>query len=374
MDTIILSAFLFVAQRAGGKAARPAPQGNMLVSLFLIFGLLVIFYLLIILPQRIKQKKQMEKADNLNEVTDPSSISRINCGQICPKCPKDRIGRWVYAVRGPESKVVQYHNWCGYYEIREDLEWDSLVKQYISAGAIRWPDKNQLILPSDLPPNTLKEIYKKRERVSFKTPIILLAIFLFFVVVLFIRKSMKENTGENTSFIKAESRRSYIENIKPLTITNEPTKAKRAAWEEFVEVTGQETEGKIVSVPEPGRYEIDYIEGIIYDTSEDKMRKAAYDIWGSDYDPEWKDYFVYSDTPGVKAVEALLIVDGEVGSANGKVCQFPDNERSVSIYIDKYVCFFRHEPFKEDINGNIYHGFQNNSGYWRFKISRKALD
>lgn len=197
MDTIIISAFLSLLEQASGQAARPAPQSGMFVSLSLIFGLLVIFYILIILPQRKKQKKQMEMAEKLNEIIDPSSIKRINCGQICPKCPKDRIGRWVYAIRGPEGKVVQYHNWCGYYEIREFLEWDSLVKQCIRAGAIRWPDKDQLILPSDLPPNALKEIYKKRTRVNFKTQIILYAIFLFFIVVLFIPKSTKENIGEN---------------------------------------------------------------------------------------------------------------------------------------------------------------------------------
>lgn len=141
-------------------------------------------------------------------------------------------------------------------------------------------------------------------------------------------------------------------------------------WQENIEVTGKEVEGKIVSVPKAGWYEISYVDGIIYDTPENKMRNVVYDIWGAEYDPEWKPYFIYSNVPGAKALEALVIVDGEVGSENGKVCQFPDRQKSFKIWVDKYVRFFRHEAFREDINGNKYWCFQNNYGSWRFGIRK----
>jgi len=63
---MILGTFLSIAQQAGGQGARPAaPQGNMLVGLLPIFGIFVIFYLLVIMPQRKKQKKHLEMVDNL---------------------------------------------------------------------------------------------------------------------------------------------------------------------------------------------------------------------------------------------------------------------------------------------------------------------
>jgi tetratricopeptide (TPR) repeat protein len=137
---------------------------------------------------------------------------------------------------------------------------------------------------------------------------------------------------------------------------------------DIIEVTGREVEGKVVFVPEPGWYEVIYIGGKIYDNPEEAARDAAWDIWGTGYDPAWKKYFKYSHIPGVNAMEALLIVDGEIGSGSEKVYQFPDNKNSVKIWINKYVRIFRHEPFRPDINGNIYWGFENNSGRWNFEI------
>ncbi len=56
---------LFAAAQAQSPAGQVAPQGNMLTALIpfvLVFG---IFYLLIILPQRKKQKKHMEAIEAL---------------------------------------------------------------------------------------------------------------------------------------------------------------------------------------------------------------------------------------------------------------------------------------------------------------------
>lgn len=62
---MILGAFLSLAQQAGGQAARPAPQSNMLTSLIPFILVFVIFYLLIIMPQRKKQKRHQEMVNNL---------------------------------------------------------------------------------------------------------------------------------------------------------------------------------------------------------------------------------------------------------------------------------------------------------------------
>ena len=56
---------LFAAQQGQVPAGQAAPQGNMLTALIpfvLVFG---IFYLLIILPQRKKQKKHQERIEAL---------------------------------------------------------------------------------------------------------------------------------------------------------------------------------------------------------------------------------------------------------------------------------------------------------------------
>jgi len=63
---MILGAFLSLAQQAGGQPGRPAvPQGNFLTALVPFILVFVIFYLLIIMPQRKKQKKHLEMVENL---------------------------------------------------------------------------------------------------------------------------------------------------------------------------------------------------------------------------------------------------------------------------------------------------------------------
>lgn len=124
---------------------------------YITFAIGVLILVIYIIAKAYKEKKQREAWEQLH-VIDPSSIRKINCGEICPQCPADIVGRWVYARPGPEGKVVQYHNRCGYYEIREDLDWLSFVQDYISAGAIRWPAGQQLILPNDLPPSAWQEM------------------------------------------------------------------------------------------------------------------------------------------------------------------------------------------------------------------------
>ena len=63
---MILGAFLSLAQQAGGQPGRqPVPQGNFLTALVPFILVFVIFYLLIIMPQRKKQKKHLEMVENL---------------------------------------------------------------------------------------------------------------------------------------------------------------------------------------------------------------------------------------------------------------------------------------------------------------------
>jgi len=62
---MILGAFLSLAQQVGGQASPPAPQSNMLTALIPFILVFVIFYLLIIMPQRKKQKRHMEMVGNL---------------------------------------------------------------------------------------------------------------------------------------------------------------------------------------------------------------------------------------------------------------------------------------------------------------------
>jgi len=61
----MIFSMLFAAQQGQAPAGQPMAQGNMLTALIpfvLVFG---IFYLLIILPQRKKQKKHMESIEAL---------------------------------------------------------------------------------------------------------------------------------------------------------------------------------------------------------------------------------------------------------------------------------------------------------------------
>jgi preprotein translocase subunit YajC len=59
-----LSAFFASAQQAA-PGARPSPQGSMLTALIPFVLVFAIFYLLIILPQRKKQKRHLEMVENL---------------------------------------------------------------------------------------------------------------------------------------------------------------------------------------------------------------------------------------------------------------------------------------------------------------------
>ncbi len=183
--------------------------------------------------------------------------------------------------------------------------------------------------------------------------------FLFaFIFLLLAISTIRKEARKDDKIPENQGQTVMIQNVPP----------SQMIWQEDVEVTGKEFEGKIVLVEEPGWYEIRYLGGGIYDTPEDKIRNTVYKIWGAGYDREWKPYFIYSNIPGVMGLEALLIVDGEVGSESGKVCQFPDGKTSFKIWVEKYVRFFRHEAFRPDINGNAYWCFQNNYGSWMFKI------
>jgi preprotein translocase subunit YajC len=57
---MILSSFLAAAQQPAQQASAPAYQGNMLTALLPFVAVFAIFYLLIIMPQRKKQKKHQE--------------------------------------------------------------------------------------------------------------------------------------------------------------------------------------------------------------------------------------------------------------------------------------------------------------------------
>ena len=61
---MIFSVFLTAAQQ-GAQPARPVPQGNLMTMLLPFVLVFVIFYVLIILPQRKKQKKHQEMIENL---------------------------------------------------------------------------------------------------------------------------------------------------------------------------------------------------------------------------------------------------------------------------------------------------------------------
>ena len=61
---MVLSALFSAAQQAGAPAGKP-PQGSFVTALVPFILVFVIFYLLIIMPQRKKQKKHMELVGNL---------------------------------------------------------------------------------------------------------------------------------------------------------------------------------------------------------------------------------------------------------------------------------------------------------------------
>lgn len=61
---MMFSAFFLAAQQPA-SGARPAPQGSMLTALVPFVLVFAIFYLLIILPQRKKQKKHQTMVENL---------------------------------------------------------------------------------------------------------------------------------------------------------------------------------------------------------------------------------------------------------------------------------------------------------------------
>jgi len=58
---MILGVFLPLAQQSGGQV----PQSNMLTALIPLILIFVIFYLLVIMPQRKKQKRHMEMVERL---------------------------------------------------------------------------------------------------------------------------------------------------------------------------------------------------------------------------------------------------------------------------------------------------------------------
>ena len=59
---MMFMSFIMSAQQG---AAGPAPRGNMLTALLPFVAVFAIFYLLIILPQRKKQKKHQDTVNNL---------------------------------------------------------------------------------------------------------------------------------------------------------------------------------------------------------------------------------------------------------------------------------------------------------------------
>jgi len=66
MNGILLTAAALAAPQVGGAGATGAPpQGNFMTALLPFVLVFVIFYLLIIMPQRKKQKKHMEMVENL---------------------------------------------------------------------------------------------------------------------------------------------------------------------------------------------------------------------------------------------------------------------------------------------------------------------
>jgi len=140
-----------------------------------------------------------------------------------------------------------------------------------------------------------------------------------------------------------------------------------------IEVTGKNPEGDVFLVENldgPGCYEITHVEGTkIYDNLQEYLEKSAYDIWGTDYIPSRKHYFPYASIPGVQALEALIIADGEINGPK-QVCQFPDCKRTVRIYAEQYLRIIWHGTFRPDINGDTSWDFRDNYGAWKFRIKK----
>ncbi len=65
MNGILLTAAALGLPQTAPAGAGPAPQGNFMTALLPFVLVFVIFYLLIIMPQRKKQKKHMEMVENL---------------------------------------------------------------------------------------------------------------------------------------------------------------------------------------------------------------------------------------------------------------------------------------------------------------------
>ncbi len=65
MNGILLTAAALALPQAGAPAGGPAAQGNFMTALLPFVLVFVIFYLLIIMPQRKKQKKHQEMVENL---------------------------------------------------------------------------------------------------------------------------------------------------------------------------------------------------------------------------------------------------------------------------------------------------------------------
>lgn len=188
-------------------------------------------------------------------------------------------------------------------------------------------------------------------------------VLLFFIMLYYSggSKNDPENQGVTVEILPPQ--KTVKKPVQKKTIV----KKQKAAWEKKVKIDGSEIDGKVVRVPKQDYYDIIYLDGKIYDTLEKKRSGIYYGIHGANYDPTWLRYFPYSHAPGVKALEILFIIDGEVGSESAKVYQFPDNQETVRIWINEYVRFFRHEAFRRDRYGNLY-CFMNNSGYWLFEI------
>lgn len=157
-----------------------------------------------------------------------------------------------------------------------------------------------------------------------------------------------------------------------------PITSKKPVWKKRVEITGRNPQGTIFFVDEdlngPGYYDVEYLGEIIYDTPEDRIAKLWYDIHGVGYLADWKKDFIYSHIPGVKGLEALIIVDGKIGSGDEKVYQFPDGKRKIyRIWVDKYIRIFRHEAYRMDYNDD-YFCFNNNYGKWVFEITKSPVE
>lgn len=204
---------------------------------------------------------------------------------------------------------------------------------------------------------------KKEERKKFSFTIlicILLAISYSSIAPKWVKKDPKDlgkTSGDQT----------FNLDLGPITIPKSTSKITE------VEVAGKKPEGDVFLVEKfggPGCYDITHVEGTkIFDNLQDYLEQRAHDIWGWEYDPVWKQYFPCANVPGVQALEALIIADGELGGEK-QVFQFPDGKRTVRVCAQQYIRILWHGPMKPDINGNTAWCFQNNYGAWKFRIKK----